>query len=213
MPIPLYLYFIAFSLLASLSLVIQPARNLYLKLFPFFLFTTLVIEIISNYLSFYNKPNVNLYNFFGAFEIVFYMFVLSQVIKSPRVKRIVMQLLWVYPLLFFCNILFVQTSGFHSLTYSLGSILIVCFCIYYFYELFQLPHSINLLREPPFWICCGLLFFYCCSFPIFGLLNLLNTIPQLILQSLDIVIMLMNVSLYSLLTIALLCRIRIRKSI
>ncbi len=56
------------------------------------------------------------------------------------------------------NIYFVQVNVFPPTTYSLGCLLIVGICIYYFYELFHLPSSVNLLREPAFWICTGLLF-------------------------------------------------------
>lgn len=212
MEIPMYIYFMTLALLASLSLVIQPTKVLYLKLFPFFLLISLAIELVGNYLSSKGTNNVQFYNHLSAFEISFYLFVLSEIIYNTRVKKICKYLVWVYPLCYFLNIHFLQPLDFHSYSYSFGSLLIVYFCIYYIYELFQLPKSIKLITEPPFWISIGLLFFYCCSFPILGLLNYLAKLPHF-LQALDTAITLLNVSLYSLLTIALLCRIKIRKSI
>jgi hypothetical protein len=98
------------------------------------------------------------------------------------------------------------------MTYALGCLLIAVICIYYFFELFQMSHSINLIRQPAFWICSGLLFFYCCSFPLYGLLNFLKKVPDFIRESIGVIILLLNVFLYSSFTIAFLCRIRGRNS-
>ena len=212
MIVPIYIYFIVLSILASLTIILYPPDRLYLKLFPFFLFATFIIELISSYLSSYNKTNIQLYNFFGIFEIVFYFFLLSEVIKNRKIRKIVKGLIWIYPLICMLNIFFVQVNSFHTMTYVLGCLLMVSICIYYFFELFHLSHSISLMHEPSFWICSGLLFFYCCSFPIFGLLNYVRGLPMYIIGNITGILNLMNVLLYSLLTIAFLCRIRIRKS-
>lgn len=213
MQIPVYIYMIFVCLLASLAVIFRPTRKLYLRLFPFFLLITLIVELIGNYLSYYNRNNQLLYSSFGSFENTFYFFVLSQVVTSKLVKKILLHLLWIYPILFILNVSFIQTGGFASYTHAFACLIIVPVCIFYFYELFQLPYSIDLIREPSFWICSGLLFFYCCSFPIVGSVNLLLSLPRFILDNIDTIINIINVSLYSLLTIALLCRIRIRKSI
>jgi hypothetical protein len=54
------------------------------------------------------------------------------------------------------------------------------------------------------------LFYYTCSFPIFGLLNFLSSNP--IGKNIQIIIILLNVFLYSSFTIAFLCRLRVRNS-
>jgi hypothetical protein len=98
------------------------------------------------------------------------------------------------------------------MTYSLGCLLIVAFCIYYFWELFQQSHSITLSREPAFWICSGLLFYYACTFPIYGLTNLLERLPKVIIKNLLLIFDLLNIFLYLSFTIAFLCRVKPRKS-
>jgi hypothetical protein len=77
--------------------------------------------------------------------------------------------------------------------------------------LFQ-TQTVNLLRQPAFWICTGLLFFYTCSFPIYGLFNYLNRAPLIIKKNIGVIILLLNVLLYSSFTIAFLCRIRVKNS-
>jgi hypothetical protein len=56
------------------------------------------------------------------------------------------------------------------------------------------------------------LFYYSCSFPIFGLANFVKNAPPIILKNLGVIIVLLNVFLYSSFTIAFLCRLRTRKS-
>jgi hypothetical protein len=117
-----------------------------------------------------------------------------------------------YPLLALVNIHFIQKNDFPSISYSLGCLLIVGFCIYYFYELFHLPSSVNLVREPAFWICTGLMFFYICSFPLFGLYKLLYSASSIILANITTILTVMNALLYTLFTVGFLCSFRTRRS-
>jgi hypothetical protein len=198
---------------SSLSVYFQADPPFYLKLFPFFLSLTLVIEAIGSYLTNHDRTNIPLYNFFSVFEFVFYFFLLREIISNKRIRKFTLYLFWIYPLLSTINILFVQKiSQFHTMTYSLGCLLVVFISIFYFFELFQMKQSIKLSRDPAFWICSGLLFFYSCTFPLFGLLNFLNNAPLFIDRNLGSILTIMNVLLYLLFTIALLCRISIRKS-
>jgi hypothetical protein len=205
--LPLYIYFIAISFFASLYAVYYLKLSFsYLKLFPFFLFITLIIEIFQSYLWSIGRNNVAIYNFFSVFEFCFYLGVLSLIIKNAVIKRIAIITIFTYPLIATINILFVQKmTTFHTVTYSIGCLLIVIFCIYYFLELFKLPRFVNLIATPAFWICSGLLFFYCCGFPLFGLINYWQDISKLVVKNFDRIITILNIFLYSLFTIAFLC--------
>lgn len=213
MTITAYLIFELISLLASLSLYFQKSMPGYMKLFPVFIFVTIVVEIIGGMLMDRGIPNVLLYNLFFTVEFVFYLFILRNFVHSRKVKKLIFYISLVYPVLALINIFFIQVNTFESITYSLGCLLIVGVCVYYFLELFQLPHSVNLKREPAFWICSGLLFFYCCSFPLFGLNNYLLSTSGVILQNLTSILSVINILLYSLFTIAFLCRVKFRKAI
>ena len=212
MDIPLNICFIAINLVASIIFNIQHrGQALYLRVFPFYLAVTLIIEYLGNYMWSHNMNNTFLYNYFGLFSFTFYFLMLHSIVKSSFAKIIVKGIAIMYPFLFAINVAFIQTTGFTSITYSLGCLLVAAICIYYFYELFQLPNSVDLTREPAFWFCIGLLFFYCCTFPFFGMANLMNDFPRIIMDNMVVLLNLMNVLLYSLFTIAFLCRIRIRK--
>ena len=212
MEIPFHIYLIGLSLTVSIAArLLQGESSLYLRVFPYYLCITLFIEILGVYRWWHRLSTTALYNFFGLFEFTFYFFMLHEIIQSTKAKRIVKGVMLIYPILFLLNVLFVQVNGFASITYVLGCLLVTCVCVFYFYELFQSDHPVVLIREPAFWFCTGLLFFYCCTFPYFALANFMIDFPEIIMNNIATLLNLMNSLLYSLFTIAFLCRIRIRK--
>jgi hypothetical protein len=197
--------------LASLALFFQASLPRYLKAFPFFLLLTIIIEIAGILLVKKKVDSTPMYIVFTTFEFIFYLYILRSIIYNVKVKKVILWLMAIYPVLVLINRTFFQTNTFHTNTYSLGCLLIVGACIFYFYEIFQTTHSVNLMKEPAFWICSGLLFFYTCSFPLVGLWNHLHGLPRIILLNLNAVLQFLNILLYSLFSIAFLCRIRFRR--
>jgi hypothetical protein len=211
----LYLSFIIIVIagLSSLTLYLQPHSELYLKIFPIYMVITVLAGGFLIYSSLHNIQNTVVFNFFSPFEFCFYFFVLSQIIQNKRAKRIIIYTLIIYPVFTILNTFFFQKiTAFQTIGYSLGCLFIVAICIYYFFEIFQLTTSVNLLTQPAFWICSGLLFFYSCTFPVFSLINLLQKPSLAISTNLTIISNLLDVCLYSSFTIAFLCRFKIRKS-
>ncbi|MDF2193608.1 hypothetical protein [Paraflavitalea sp. CAU 1676] len=213
MNIPGYLYVEFISLLASLHLLFRKNTPFYLKLFSPYLLLTLIVEITSWQMINNQVNSSDLIFPFSAFEFEFYLFILYHIIQTPGIKKAVLYALVIYPLLAVFNIYYLQAGVFPSFTYSLGCLLIVTICIYYFYELFHLPSSVNLLREPAFWICTGLLFFYICSLPLFGMYSLIYRATTIIMENISVILTVMNVLLYTLFTVAFLCVVRFRKPI
>jgi hypothetical protein len=214
MKFPIDLYFICISFFASLLIYFKKGTGLYLKSFPFFLLITIIVEIIGSLLSDKKINTLLLYNIFSTFEFIFYFWILRQVIKNKKAKKIILYCLYLYPLLVFSAIVFwMKPNSFHATTYAFGCLMIVAICVYYFFELFQLSHSVNLIRQPAFWICSGLLFFFSCSFPIYGFANFLSQLPAIILRNLEVILNIMNILLYTSFTIAFVCKFKVRKSI
>ncbi len=200
----LYVYFIALSFIVSL-IVYSNKNYLYLKLFPPFLFATLLAEFVGSYIGNIGKNNYFIYNFFTIVEFCFYMFFITKVISNAKAKKIIMIGSLIYALISISNILFFQgMKTFHTVTYSLGCLVIVAVCIYYFFELFRSPKSIKISTDPAFWICSGLLFFYCCGFPLYAFLNFWGHV-KLVRENFQDLITILNIFLYSLFTIAFLC--------
>ena len=202
-----YAVFIAFIKKKSLTL--------YLKLLPFFLLVTVFVELGANLMIKIEKRNAHtflIYNPFTCFEFVFYIFMIREFIKRDSAKKILLGLIVIYPIAATINILLFQgVHQFHSFTSSIGCLLMAACCIYYFYELFLMPHSVNLLRQPPFWICTGLLFYYAFTYPVYGLSNLMSGLSNHLLIIISRILDSLNILLYSFFSIAFLCRLRIRK--
>lgn len=209
---PGHIYFELISLLASFTLYFRKGIPLHLKLFTPYLLITLAVEIIGWRKD---KDGIDvslLFYLFGVLEFVFYFYVFYNIIRTAGAKKVIFALLFIYPVLSLLNIYLLQVDVFPSITYSLGCLLTVGICIYYFYELFHLPSSVNLVREPAFWLCTGLMFYYICSFPLFGLYSLLYSTSNIILKNISVILVVMNALLYTLFTVAFLCGARMRKA-
>lgn len=204
--IRLYIYFIAFSFFASLILYIHPRpRQLYLKLFPPYLLSTLVVEVWGAYTSSINSHNNEVYNYFTTLEFCFYLFALHSIIINKKARRIIVITLVAYAIVAVINIMFyVKPAMFHMTTYSIGCLIIALFCMYYFFELFRLPKSVDLKINPAFWLCAGLLFFYTMSFTLYAFIYEWAKI-ELMRKSFRNILDLLNMFLYSLFTIAFIC--------
>ena len=205
--------FLLICLIVSITSYFQRPSPLYLRLFPFYFFITILVQQVGTYLSRHSIHNAILYNTFSVFEFIFYFFVLREIVHNARIKAIILVVLIIYPMIAFFNIFYFRMdSSFHSMTYAIGCAFIVVLCIIYFVELFQLPNATNLKNEPSFWICTAILFSYACTFPYWGLVNFVSTAPSIVINNLMTILMIINILSYSLFIIAFLCRIRIRKS-
>jgi hypothetical protein len=212
MQLPLYMFFLVASIIAGLSGYFQKEVPRYLKLFPLFLVLTLSVECYGFWLAYYKKNNIVLYNVYAILNFSFYLFVLKEVITTPRIKKIIFYAILGFIFFALYNIIFFQhLHNWNSVNYMFGCLLVVAFCIYFFYELFRKPKSTKLSKEPAFWICSGLLFFYCSSFPFLGLNNFLQNIPSILMRNLGYILTVLNILLYTLFTIAFLCRLKIGK--
>jgi len=161
----------------------------------------------------HNINNLFLVNVVSMVVLSFQLYLVQEIVRGRKAKKIFLYFLLIYLLLSLANFFLVQkTVVFNTITYCLGCLLIVSACVYYFWELFQSQYSVSLLRQPSFWICSGLLFYYACSFPVQSLQNFFNALPKVILQNLFIIFILLNIFLYLSFTIAFLCRLKTRKS-
>ncbi len=213
-----YLFYIlpiasAIPFLASLTIFLQPAPERYLRQFSLFLFVNCLIDTATDISAMNQVNNLFLVNLQSMVVLSFQIYLLREIVRGRKAKKVFFYFLLIYLLLSLANFFLVQkTLVFNTITYGLGCLLIVSACIYYFWELFQSRSSGSLLRQPSFWICSGLLFYYTCSFPLQSLQNFIHALPNVILQNLLIIFILLNCFLYLSFTIAYLCRLKTRKS-
>jgi len=201
------------AFLSSITIYLLKDRQAYLRYFPLFLLVVCIEESVSFYRqSIHVLNNLFYYNPYTILVCCFYFMTIYWIIRSKKVKKIIILLVILYPVVAAINILFIQKNTFHTITYSIGGLIIVALCVYYFFELFQTTTNVNLLRQPSFWICCGLLFYYSCTFPLYGFNNLLASASLTVIKNLIFVFQILDVLLYLSFTIAFLCRLRVRKS-
>lgn len=194
---------------------VRSGRSRFLKWFTPFLFSTALVETIANKMAYRGIPNLWIYNFFSVVEFTFYFLFFYFQLRGDNTKRTVLATVYVYPIVALVNIIFFQgnnSQGLHTYTVMLGAILIVVFCMTYFYQVLRFPEMASLVRVPAFWIIAGLLFFYACTFVT---VSLTNYFIELRYYSgiLDSIMQLANVFLYILISIGLLCTLKVRKSL
>lgn len=208
------MYFMMISILAGVTVYFQPNSPMHLKLFPLFLLLTFNLEFIAGYMVSHEMHTTILYNFFNIIQFGFFIYFSSNILFDIKAISRGKVLLGSYLIFAVLNICFFQKiKTYNSITYAIGCLCVVTLCVYYFYELFRLKKFVKLTHEPSFWITTGLLFYFSCSFPLLTTANFVQNIPEIIINSLQSLIQLMNILLYSLFTIAFLCRIKIRKYI
>ena len=209
----IYIWHILLGSLTGAFVYFKKGIPVFLRAFPVYLLTTFIIEFIGGWRSDKGLTTVSLYNVFTTIEFIFYFWMLRYMIRNRTAKKVLLHSLWLYPILVILNKLFLQKGlQFHTITVCLGCLLVVMATIIYFFELFQLNKPVNLIREPSFWICSGLLFFYACTFPLYALINFFQDPSNIIIKNIAFVFAIVNILLYSSFIIASLCRIRIRKS-
>jgi hypothetical protein len=191
----------------------------YLKLFPLFFFYELIIGIILSYTQEHGIHNSWIANASAILEFCFYFFILHEIIINAKVRRIILWGIYIFALLGFTNIFFIQKKiGFNPVNFTIGCFVIVVFCIYYFAELFQKAEVQSLSRLPAFWIASAILFNTVLVFPLFALIGFMeastnsNSPSRIIFSNIGSIFNIISVLTNVLYSIAFLCRIRIRKS-
>lgn len=205
-------YILILCIFIGISVYFQKGSPLYLRLLPVLLVINLGVEIFGQWLVRKYGTNIPMFNFYMAFLVTAHIFMLREMVVGKMVKKIVFVILWLYPLICLANIIFVQGIGnWQSYSYLIGNVIVVSLTVYYFFELFRRPTFINLIKEPAFWICSALLFYYMGSFPFLGLANLLVKAPRLILNNLSIFLNLLTILQFILFSIAFLCRVNFKR--
>jgi hypothetical protein len=158
--ISFYLYILAAAILSG-SLLLTRLQPPMVKWFVPFLALTLIIELTGLITSRMNLRNLWMFNLFTCLEFLFYSYFYSRILINPKWVRVIRICMVVYPILFLVNIFWIEGFlKFHTITYRIGSVMVVTWCYLYFRQLMRAPGYQSIFRDPVFWISTGLLFFY-----------------------------------------------------
>lgn len=203
----------------SFLVFIHKPTPVYLKLFPVYFFCELIVVLREEWLSNHGKYNTGLANVWGIVEFCFYFFVLREIIVRLKIKRLMLYVSVAFASFAFFNLLVIQHKvGFNPVNFTIGCLITVSFCIYYFVELFQKTEAQSLSRLPAFWISSGILFNTVLTFPTFALLFFLedstkvDRATQLLYRNFDRILIVIGILTMLLYMFGFLCRISFRKS-
>lgn len=154
---------------ASLFYCFRTINPSYLRTFPLYCLGNILTETI---VILQSKPyfqigisNYFFYNLFTVFELVYLSWFFTRLIRSGIAKKIVWSLNGIFFIHFFY---FISSSGIQArdnLGYLIEAIFLIFPCLVFFRELFTHPDSVNLTREPSFWIVTAFLFYFSLSVP------------------------------------------------
>lgn len=124
---------------------------------------TVTAELIGKYFAIHKRyiENVNLFNVTTVIEFVIFYYLFYQSITSTRLKKIIIYTIPLYVVMAAINQLFIQGfNSFHTYTMLIGTIFLIVFVFFYFYEAFSNKEPLSLPQEPMFWISTGVFLFY-----------------------------------------------------
>ena len=183
-----------------------------MKIFPVYFLGALAVGLRMEWLNKRGQYNTEVANIWGIIEFCFFFFVLREIIFNFKIKRIISFIAIVFALFAFINIFYIQQNvGFNPVNFTIGCLITVLACMYYFIELFQKSEAQSLSRLPAFWVASGILFTTILSFPEFALLAFLKVSAKVnnAMQYIDNITLVLTDLLFA---IAFVCRFRIRKS-
>jgi hypothetical protein len=211
--LPIFIYFELAAFIVSL-LTWRYLKGTAFRLFPFFLFFIVAVELIGTYIAWVlHMKNGWLFNISTTLEFIFYAHIFSLALRNPTFKKLAVRFMVIYPILVLLNLLFVQGfTQFHSYTVALGNMFMIVLCCLFFYELLLHPLEGELRKEPMFWIGTGILFFHLGDLSFDLLFNLLKNeaTGKEFFQSINNNLILI---LYSCFIIAFLCQRSLVKSL
>jgi hypothetical protein len=206
--------------LISLSAFAQKPVPLYLRLFPVYFFLLMILDVAVEYTTEHGIHNNILVNIWGPVEFSFYFFVIGQVIVSKKVKKRILYTTTAFVIFAFINLFFFQHNDlFNPINFTIGTVITVILCIYYFFELFQKAEAQSLTRLPSFWVVSGILFNVVLIFPIMALISFMDQLSKanlktsmIIFDHIGAIFNIISILTYILYSIGFLCRIRTSKS-
>ncbi|HEY4338183.1 MAG TPA: hypothetical protein VGM89_19885 [Puia sp.] len=214
MLVNIYVAFIGIAFLSSLN-AFRLDLPLHLKIFSLLLACDLVVEVCSTFLLgpvFHMRSNVQFYNVFMLVEYFTYAWFYRTILKNRLLRRLIGAYLILFPIFWFVAVFFVfGFDHWNSYLSIVGSFFTVCMAVAFYYQLFTAPQLTRLTVSPEFWISTGVIIFYTCNLPYLGMLNFITKEYLPLARKLLMLLQVLNIIMYSLFTLAFLCRTRTMK--
>jgi len=158
----LYLYAEMLALVTSILCIKWLIKTQYQFFLPYLLMTVCA-EFGGIYTGRRHQYSLNneIFNFTTAVEFLFFYFLFYKAIEKKFFKKSILLLSVLYIIYSLLNLVFLQgLYHFNSYSMLLGTVTIIIFVFFYFYDAFENQEPINLIKEPMFWISIGIFLFY-----------------------------------------------------
>ncbi len=200
--------------MAGMLALFRERLPVHLKVFSVLLGVTLGVELLATSIIewLHLKNNFSLYNFFILPEFLVYAWYYQRITSKKWIKNIIWVISFLFPVFWGYSVFLVfGINTFNSHIIVVSAFFSVFFGLSYYYELLHSDKFVGLSRHTEFWIATGMIIFYACQTPFYGMFNFLlaNYLP--LSRSLLIVLLFLNSTMYLIFMYAFLCRINTRK--
>lgn len=188
------------TFLSALYKLLTTHINEYKKL-TFYFFFIIISEQIGAFLV--SKDLFNITKYWYNFIVIpvefffFYWFLLRHFnSKKDRIIAKTGIVILLFGFVIDCFFFYNSKAIFISLSYTLGNFILLILVLLYFKNLIHSKRILNFTTELEFWICLGLLIFYLCTFPFFGLYNYFLENYPIEFRFYYIVMLVLNIVMY-----------------
>jgi hypothetical protein len=104
---------------------------------------------------------MHLFHIYTIAEFTLVSFLFIEIIKSKAFKKTVLSILFLFYVLAFFNIAFFESiNSYNSNTRSFQGVIMLFYCVYFFYTLFSNAEVKDLSKYPYFWLVSGMIIYY-----------------------------------------------------
>lgn len=143
-----------------------------LRLLGYAILITFLFELYAVNLMFNMTRNLYVFHLLTPIQYALYALVFFKTLQDRKLQRFILLSI---PLFFLAALLITfylqPPSEFNAYTSSMKNVLLACWVLLYYKEVFTGLRIIRLSREPMFWVSTGLLFYSLGSFFLYGLMN------------------------------------------
>jgi len=205
----IYYCFLALSLTLS---IFAYKKDKSLKIFPYLITTSLLTEILTPVLKYYNINSYFVYHFYIPIEYAFWAYYFFAISDSRNIKRILQYSVLLFLILcLLVSISFVKLDEYPNIQFNIEGIFLIIIAIYTIFTI-KAEKKTSLFSQPVFWISVAILIYHTIISPFIGLYNYvlestddLHTVLKLYLLYVP------NYILYTCLSIAFICSLRMKK--
>lgn len=204
------LYFTCLGISWLLSIFLKKSEK-GLFILPYLLSFALFVEIVTRVLVHFGLSHIYIYHLYIPLEYCLWAIYFYHVIPSGLVRKIIKISTPVFVISsLILSVTIVSFKAFPNLQLNIEGILLIVLAVISIFTI-QINH-VTLFFRPVFWICVGVLVYYCATFSFVGVYNYILDYKSSLFESFKIYLLVIpNCFLYTCIAISFICSHRIKK--